>query len=220
MPNELTQAAQAAAMGVSGSLVHRWRKAGMPKSLEAGEEWRKRNVASRKKRKTPANAPQRPQDTLSSQTNTSTADDPADAEVIALADQPVEILTGRAQCEEALHAARRARLHCERRYKETDEAGEDARSADWIGKLNTLLARQAVIERAFRDILEQDGLTMSFGAAERTYRQVLSDIRQKLLAAPSALAARLNPQDPAHALQTLEDYLQKTIFRDLFEDKQ
>ena len=77
----------------------------------------------------------------------------------------------------------------------------------------------AVIERAFRDILEQDGITMSFGAAERTYRQVLSDIRQKLLAAPSALAARLNPQDPAHALQTLEDYLQKTIFRDLFEDK-
>jgi hypothetical protein len=65
--------------------------------------------------------------------------------------------------------------------------------------------------------LERDKATISVTAAERTYRGVFQDIRQKLLAAPAALATRINPQDPPHALGILEEYLQKTVFRQIYE---
>ena len=80
-----------------------------------------------------------------------------------------------------------------------------------------MISEQSTGFPGYNSIIERDKATISVSAAERTYRGVFQDIRQKLLAAPAALAARLNPQDPPHALGILEEYLQKTVFREIYE---
>jgi hypothetical protein len=83
----------------------------------------------------------------------------------------------------------------------------------WVQTLNNIIMRQAAMEDRLRDILERDGKTMSVEAAERTYRQVFTDLRQKLLAAPAALAAQLNPNDPIHAQGIMENWI-RLLFKE------
>jgi hypothetical protein len=83
----------------------------------------------------------------------------------------------------------------------------------WVQTLNAIVTRQQLLEERFRDIMERDGKTMSVEAAERTFRQVFSDLRQKLLAAPAALAAQLNPNDPIHSQKIMENWI-RLLFRE------
>jgi hypothetical protein len=134
-----------------------------------------------------------------------------------LADQPEDLIRGTIEVRDSLVAVRKVRKFCESKAAECSRKGDDAMSRQWIQTLQSMLARQANLEDRFRDALERDKITLSLPAAERTYRGVFQDIRQKLLAAPAALAARLNPQDPPHAMAVLEEYLQKTVFREIYE---
>jgi hypothetical protein len=77
----------------------------------------------------------------------------------------------------------------------------------WVQTLQAIAARQTSMEDRLRDILDRDGKTISVDAAENTFRNVLADLRQKLLAAPAALAAQLNPADPIHAQGILENWI-------------
>jgi hypothetical protein len=61
--------------------------------------------------------------------------------------------------------------------------------------------------------MERDGKTMQVEDAERTYRQVFSDLRQKLVAAPAALSAQLNPNDPIHAQGIMENWI-RMLFKE------
>lgn len=190
---------QAAHEGVSSTLIHRWRKRGMPADLEGGSIWRKRHTA----RRTPAPRPPAPPET-------------ADTEARELSERPEAIVIGEAACEETLLALRRAVRHCEAKVRACDADGNDQLGRQWTQTFQMLAARQTALEERLRDILERDGKTMSYDAAELTYRRVLTDIRQKLLSAPAALAAQLNPSDPLHAQSVMEGWL-KILFKSIYE---
>ena len=89
----------------------------------------------------------------------------------------------------------------------------------WVQILNGIVARQQFLEDRFRDILERDNKTMSVEAAQRVHRTVFSDLRQKLVAAPAALAAQLNPNDPPHAQGILENWI-RLLFKGIYENDQ
>ena len=146
-----------------------------------------------------------------------TQPDPTEAEALAIADQPEDIVRGTEECRAALVAVRKVRKFCQDKAEACSARGDEGMSRQWVQTLQAVLARQAGLEDRFREILERDKTTISIAAAERTYRSVFQDVRQKLLAAPASLAARINPQDPPHAMAMLEEYLQKTVFREVYE---
>lgn len=194
----------------------------MPADLEAGSEWRKRNAARSGQRpvsaqKPPSQATEPPPRVDAAPAAPPPEPDPTEREVLAIADQPEEIANGTEECRAALKSVRLARRFCESKMAACHKSGDDAMARQWVQTLQAVLSRQSALEDRFRDILERDKTTISLAASERTYRGVFQDIRQKLLAAPAALAARLNPQDPPHALGILEEYLQKTVFREIYE---
>lgn len=193
---------QAKHEGVSSTLIHRWRKRGMPADLEAGNIWRKRNAPRRF--------------TASRHPTSSTGTEAADLEARELAERPEEIVTGEASCKRTLESLRKAVIHCECKVAACDEAGDEAGGQSWARVFQMLAARQVALEERLRSILEQDKKTMSFEAAEHTFRRVLSDIRQKILAAPAALAAQLNPADPLHAQAVMEGWI-KALFKSIHQ---
>lgn len=80
-----------------------------------------------------------------------------------------------------------------------------------------LSQRQSNYEKQLRDCMERDGLTLSYGEAERIFRTILQDIRIIAMAMPSALAVRVNPADQHHAQQLLTEWVQKTLFKAIYE---
>jgi len=196
----------------------------MPADLEAGSEWRKRNAA-RSGQRTASAQKLPPQATQPSpRVDVAPAPEPhksaaTEKEILAIADQPEEISNGTDECRAALKSVRLARRFCESKMASCHKSGDDAMARQWVQTLQAVLSRQSALEDRFRDILERDKSTMSASVAERTYRGVFQDIRQKLLAAPAALAAQLNPQDPHHAQGVMENYV-RSLFKETYEDHQ
>jgi hypothetical protein len=212
---------QARHEGVSPSLICRWRKRGMPHDLEGGSIWRQRNAARGGSRPAtapvtaprvetpapPAPAPQAPEE----------PEDPdATKQAVELAERPEEIVVGERSCQETLKALRSSRQYCQSRIAACHNRGDEAMARQWVQTLQAIAARQTGMEDRLRDILERDAKTMSVEAAERTYRQVFTDLRQKLLAAPAALAAQLNPNDPIHAQGIMENWV-RLLFKETHE---
>ena len=187
----------------------------MPADLEGGSLWRQRNAArggsrpatppaTAPKTKTPAPQPQSPEE----------PEDPdATKQAVELAERPEEIVIGERSCQETLKALRSSRQYCQSRIAACHKRGDEAMARQWVQTLNNIVSRQAAMEDRLRDILKRDGKTMSVEAAERTYRQVFTDLRQKLLAAPAALAAQLNPNDPIHAQGIMENWI-RMLFKE------
>jgi hypothetical protein len=92
-------------------------------------------------------------------------------------------------------------------------SGDIEASRRWAQTHQQYIAKQVAYERQLRDLMERDGKTMQVEDAERTYRQVFSDLRQKLVAAPAALSAQLNPNDPIHAQGIMENWI-RMLFRE------
>jgi hypothetical protein len=209
---------QARHEGVSPSLIHRWRKRGMPADLEGGTIWRQRNAARGGSR--PAKAPAAPRKIETPTAPESAPDEQEDAEAtrlaVSLAERPEEIVVGERSCQETLKALRSSRQYCQSRIAACHNRGDEAMARQWVQTLQAIAARQTGMEDRLRDILERDGKTMSVEAAERTYRQVFTDLRQKLLAAPAALAAQLNPNDPIHAQGIMENWV-RLLFKETHE---
>jgi hypothetical protein len=214
---------QAAHEGVAPSLIHRWRKRGMPADLEAGSIWRQRNAARSAGRPStprppaaekPAPAPKSPPPTVP---DPEPNEDPEATKLAeTLAERPEEIIVGERSCLDALKAVRSSRRYCESRITACHQRGDEAMAQKWVQTLNAIVTRQQLLEERFRDIMERDGKTMSVEAATRIHRSVFSDLRQKLLAAPAALAAQLNPNDPPHAQGILENWM-RLLFKGIYE---
>jgi hypothetical protein len=198
-------------MGVAPTQVQRWRKRGMPASAEAGDIWRKNNTTRQPSpnRAGPQSAPPKP-------TPPPTPADPDEQAVVAMAERPEEIIEGEEACRETLKSLRHARRFCEERMRDTFSRGDEAMSRQWTQTLNALAVRQIAMEDRLRTILERDGRTMSVEAAEHTFRGVVNDLRQRLLAAPAALAAQVNPNDPTHAQAILENYV-RSLFKQAYD---
>jgi hypothetical protein len=214
---------QAAHEGVAPSLIHRWRKRGMPADLEAGSLWRQRNAARSASRPStprppatekPAPAPKSPPPTVPDPEPDEGPEATKQAEI--LAERPEEIIVGERSCLDALKAVRSSRRYCESRITACHQRGDEAMAQKWVQTLNAIVTRQQLLEERFRDIMERDGKTMSVEAATRIHRSVFSDLRQKLLAAPAALAAQLNPNDPPHAQGILENWM-RLLFKGIYE---
>lgn len=196
----------------------------MPAELEAGSEWRKRNAARGASRpaaarvaaqETPVAAP-RVQTVPAPEPDTD--EDPAATEQAkTLAERPEEIVVGEKSCLDALKAVRSSRQYCQSRIAACHNRGDEAMARQWVQTLNAIVARQQFLEERFRDIMERDQRTMSIEAATRVHRSVFSDLRQKLLAAPAALAAQLNPNDPPHAQGILENWV-RLLFKGIYEN--
>lgn len=215
---------QAAHEGVAPSLIHRWRKRGMPADLEAGSIWRQRNAARSAGRpstprppatETPAPAPKSPPPPPTPATEPD-EDPEATRQAEVLAERPEEIIVGERSCLDALKAVRSSRQYCQSRIAACHQRGDEAMAQKWVQTLNGIVTRQQLLEERFRDIMERDGKTMSVEAAIQVHRSVFSDLRQKLLAAPAALAAQLNPNDPPHAQGILENWMRQ-LFKGIHE---
>lgn len=197
----------------------------MPADLEAGSEWRKRNAARGTRKPAasqPAAAPSvNPPPALPAPViEAETEEDPeATKQAQDLAERPEEIVVGERSCFDALKAVRSSRQYCQSRIAACHHRGDEAMAQRWVQILNGIVARQQFLEDRFRDILERDGKTMSVEAAQRVHRTVFSDLRQKLLAAPAALAAQLNPNDPPHAQGILENWI-RLLFKGIYENDQ
>ena len=191
----------------------------MPPQLEAGSEWRRRNIVSRSKRgASPEPATLEPADEQQPLAPApAQALSPTEQEVINLAERPEEIIEGEESCRDALKAARSSRRFAQSRIVACHQNGDEAMAQRWVQILNQLLGRQQLLEQGFRDILERDKKTMTASAAKRAYEGVFHDLRQKLLAAPAALAAQLNPNDPLHAQGILENWV-RLLFKGIYEN--
>ena len=215
---------QAAHEGVAPSLIHRWRKRGMPADLEAGSLWRQRNAARSASRPSTPRPPatEKPAPAAKSPPPPPTPatepdEDPeATRQAETLAERPEEIIVGERSCLDALKAVRSSRQYCQSRIAACHQRGDEAMAQKWVQTLNGIVTRQQLLEERFRDIMERDGKTMSVEAATQVHRSVFSDLRQKLLAAPAALAAQLNPNDPPHAQGILENWMRQ-LFKGIHE---
>jgi hypothetical protein len=196
----------------------------MPAELEAGSIWRKRNAARSANRpstpRPPATENPEPAPKFSPPPPTldpELEEDPkATKEAETLAERPEEIIVGERSCLDALKAVRSSRQYCQSRIAACHNRGDEAMAQKWVQTLNAIVTRQQLLEERFRDIMERDQKTMSIEAATSVHRSVFSDLRQKLLAAPGALAAQLNPNDPPHAQGILENWMRQ-LFKGIHE---
>lgn len=197
----------------------------MPADLEAGSEWRKRNAArgvSRppaSRQPTPEKLAQEILPSLLATTEQDVDEDPeATKQAETFAERPEEIIVGEKSCLDALKAVRSSRQYCQSRIAACHSRGDEAMAQKWVQTLNAIVTRQQILEERFRDIMERDQKTMSVETAARVHRSVFSDLRQKLLAAPAALAAQLNPNDPPHAQGILENWM-RLLFKGIHESE-
>lgn len=198
----------------------------MPADLQAGSEWRKRNAARGVSRPSSPRPPA-PEKTAPVPKSPAPApapdiesdEDPeATKQAESLAERPEEIIVGERSCLDALKAVRSSRQYCQSRISACHTRGDEAMAQKWVQTLNAIVTRQQLLEERFRDIMERDQKTMSVEAATRVHRSVFSDLRQKLLAAPAALAAQLNPNDPPHAQGVLENWM-RLLFKGIYENE-
>jgi hypothetical protein len=218
---------QARHEGVSPSLIHRWRQRGMPSDLEGGSVWRARNATRRAGRApAPTTAPQSPPAAPVAQADPAPelspeVDEDPDATKLAveLAERPEEVITSEASCKEMLRAQRSSRQYAAGRIAACHKRGDEAMAQRWTQIMNNIIPKQKDTERDLLDLLERTGKTMTTEAAKRSFRTVFSELRQKLVAAPAALAAQLNPQDPHHAQGVMENYV-RSLFKETYEDHQ
>jgi hypothetical protein len=204
-------------LGISKSQAARLLASGMQQGTrEQMEEWRRLNAKPRNiKRKPLPNLGAMPAGTTINQQE-EPEDPDATKQAVEIAERPEEIVIGERSCQETLKALRSSRQYCQSRIAACHKRGDEAMARQWVQTLNNIVSRQAAMEDRLRDILERDGKTMSIEAAERTYRQVFTDLRQKLLAAPAALAAQLNPNDPIHAQGIMENWV-RLLFKETHE---
>jgi hypothetical protein len=128
-----------------------------------------------------------------------------------------EIVNGTQSCKEALQEARQLRKFAMAQAARWHQAQDAEQTRRWVMTHSQLSQRQSNYEKQLRDCMERDGLTLSYGEAERIFRTILQDIRIIAMAMPSALAVRVNPADQHHAQQLLTEWVQKTLFKAIYE---
>ena len=202
----LSQRAMAKAIGLTPGQVCKLAKKGMPmESPELAMAWRERHIGAHT-----AKQPSRP----------AIPQDPGEEDAEArhveeLAELPFEKITNTDNCRQALQESRDARRFAWKKVKDLDAAGQLEDSRKWMQTHQQMLLRQSNLEEQFRNLIERDGVTISFPDAEARYRNFLNDIRVICMAMPAALAAKVNPSDPPHAQKILEEWRNDVLFKTL-----
>lgn len=220
----MTIRALAEGLGISHPAVVKLLKKGMPKdSVEAAQEWRQRHIGHRMR----AGSLPTPQ-----VTNLDTAEaelpppppitSPEEQERTAQRAEEVatiesEIVNGTQSCRESLQESRQLRKFAIAQVARWHQAQDAEQTRRWVMTHTQLSQRQSNYEKQLRDCMERDGLTLSYGEAERIFRSILQDIRVIAMAMPAALAVRVNPADQQHAQQLLTEWVQKTLFKAIYE---
>jgi hypothetical protein len=205
------------ALKMSAPAVHKHKNNGMPvTSIEEAVAWHKRNVGYRRAA-SPAlreeSEPDEPDDGEQAEAVPLKVSAVKKAEAVATAEA---IPTDSESCREALKEARELRKFARQMVARCNANGDNEMSRRWTQTHQQLLARQAVLENQFRNLLERDGETIAMAAAEARFRTVLQDLKMLATAMPAAMAGKVNPQDPLHAQKLLEEWRDKTLFKSLY----
>lgn len=198
----LTHRAMAAAIGLTPGQVCKLAKKGMPlTSAEEAAAWRQRHIGGKPAARPKVSRP-KPQDV-------------DEAKVEELADLPFEQITNTENCRHALQESRDARRFAWKKVKDLDAEGALEDSRKWMQTHQQMLLRQSNLEEQFRNLIERDGVTISYPEAEHRYRAYLQDVRAICMAMPAAMAAKVNPSDPPHAQKMLEEWRNDVLFKTL-----
>jgi S-methylmethionine-dependent homocysteine/selenocysteine methylase len=177
-----SQSAIAAALGISQPAVAQLKRRGMPcDTIEAAQAWHRRNVRPRQRR-----VPR----TRTATSETQTPDDVADAATTAT----------------TLEELAELRAIARRGLADAQAAGDDYSLRSWTLAQAKILDQSATTEERLLAIAKDKGQLLTVGQAREAFGTVLVDIRKLLDAAPSALAAKVNPQDPDHSRAIIEDW--------------
>jgi hypothetical protein len=182
-----SQSAVAAALGISQPAVAQLKRRGMPcDSIEAAQAWHRRNVRPRQRR------------VRRSRTATPETQTPADvADAATTATTLEELAELRAIARRGLAAA--------------ESAEDDYSLRAWTLAQSKILAQSAETEERLLATAKDQGQLLTVGQAREAFGSVLMDVRKLLDAAPSALAAKVNPGDPDHSRAIIEDWLRGVL---------
>jgi transcriptional regulator with XRE-family HTH domain len=177
-----SQSAIAAALGISQPAISQLVRRGMPThDIEAAQAWHRRNVRPRHRRV---------RRTRTANPETQTPDAVADAATSAT----------------TLEELAELRAIARRGLADAQAAGDDYSLRSWTLAQSKILAQSAETEERLLAIAKDQGQLLTVGQAREAFGSVLMDVRRLLDAAPSALAARVNPGDPDHARMIIEDW--------------
>jgi hypothetical protein len=178
-----SQTAIAAALGgISQPAVAQLKRRGMPcDTIEAAQAWHRRNVRPRQRRV--------------HRTRTATPETQTPA---AVADAATTATT--------LEELAELRAIARRGLADAQSAGDDYSLRAWTLAQAKILDQSATTEERLLAIARDKGQLLTVGQAREAFGSVLLDVRKLLDAAPSALAAKVNPQDPDHSRAIIEDW--------------
>jgi len=187
MSASVSQVAIAKALGVTQPAIARHAKRGMPTdSLASASAWYKNNVRPRPRasraRKAQAPAPTTPAAIASAATAASSLD----------------------ELRELRDVARRG-------LADAQAAGNDYATRAWALARSRILDQTSVAEERLLAVARAKGELLSVQEAREAFGSVLVDVRRVLDAAPAALCAKVNPQDPDHARAILDDWLKGAL---------
>jgi hypothetical protein len=185
-----SQTAIAAALGISQPAVAQLKRRGMPcDRIEAAQAWHRRNVKPRQRkvhraRKTTLATivAETPDTVAAAATTTTTLEELAELRAIA-----------------------------RRGLADAQAAGDDYSLRSWTLAQAKILDQAATTEERLLAIARDKGQLLTVGQAREAFGSILLDVRKLLDAAPSALAAKVNPGDPDHSRAILEDWLRGVL---------
>jgi hypothetical protein len=90
-------------------------------------------------------------------------------------------------------------------------AGDDYSLRAWTLVQSKILGQSAETEERLLAIAQDQGQLLTVGQALEAFGSVLMDVRKLLDAAPSALAAKVNPGDPDHSRAILGGWLRGVL---------
>lgn len=185
-----SQTAIASALGISQPAISQLARRGMPcHTIEAAQAWHRRNVAPRQRRA------HRTGKTTLGTIVPETPDTVADAATTAT----------------TLEELGELRTIARRGLADAQAAGDDYSLRAWTLAQSKIVAQSAETEERLLAIAKDQGQLLTVGQAREVFGSVLMDVRKLLDAAPSALAAKVNPGDPDHSRAILDDWLRGVL---------
>jgi hypothetical protein len=189
-----SQSAIAAALGISQPAISQLVRRGMPThDIEAAQAWHRRNVRPRHRRVRRTMGADSVTTVTTPTTGTIVPKSPADVADAATTATTLEELA------ELRTIARRG-------LADAQAVADDYSLRAWTLAQGKIIAQSAETEERLLAIAKDKGQLLTVGQAREAFGSVLVDIRKLLEAAPSALAAKVNPGDPGHARMIIEDW--------------
>jgi DNA-binding transcriptional regulator LsrR (DeoR family) len=194
MTTAVSQKTIAAALGVSQPAVARHIKRGMPQdSVQSAVEWHHRNV--RPQRPRPRQGRRMPRSAIPALPPPPTPTEAASA----------------ATAESSLEELAQLRTIARRGLADAQATADDYSLRAWTLAAAKILDQASAAEERLLAVARTKRELLTVGEAREAFGSVLMDVRGLLEAAPGALSAKVNPQDPHHARTILDDWLRAAL---------